>query len=112
MVMQSSSRWAKADRKRLKSAGLLECMQRPGEVVFVPPLWWHATSNVGDTVAVGAQSRKMGPAKGEHFTCAGFNHLVGLTKHNPNARAAPRFKHTHASRPRHRTPTPLPSHPT
>ena len=33
----------------------LECVQRPGDVVFVPKDWFHATANVGDTVAVAQQ---------------------------------------------------------
>jgi hypothetical protein len=29
-----------------------ECIQNPGEVIFVPSGWWHAVLNVTDTVAV------------------------------------------------------------
>ena len=33
----------------------LQCVQRPGEVVYLPPRWVHATLNVGDAVAAGGQ---------------------------------------------------------
>ena len=33
--------------------GYHDCAQRPGEVLYLPPRWWHATMNVGDTVSVG-----------------------------------------------------------
>ena len=31
------------------------CIQQPGEVMELPPFWHHATVNIGDVVAVGAQ---------------------------------------------------------
>lgn len=67
---------------------MLECVQQPGEVVYVPPLWWHATSNMGDTVAVGAQARKMGALSGDFSACAAYNHLVALAENNSAARLA------------------------
>jgi len=33
----------------------IECTQQPGEVLFVPTAWLHATLNLGETVAVGGQ---------------------------------------------------------
>lgn len=33
----------------------LEVTQRPGEALFVPAFWWHATFNTGPTLAVGSQ---------------------------------------------------------
>ena len=30
-----------------------ECVQRPGDIVYVPSGWFHATVNIGDTAAVG-----------------------------------------------------------
>lgn len=34
----------------------LICVQRPGEVVYLPALWWHATVNLEGAVGVGAQN--------------------------------------------------------
>jgi hypothetical protein len=31
------------------------CVQRPGEVMVLPPFWHHATINIGETIAVGGQ---------------------------------------------------------
>jgi len=33
----------------------LECVQRPGDVVYIPQGWVHQTLNIGETVGVGAQ---------------------------------------------------------
>ena len=40
----------------MSHVGLLECTQYPGEILYIPSLWWHATGNIGDTIGVGAQS--------------------------------------------------------
>ena len=40
----------------------VECMQYPGEVFYVPEDWYHATINVGETVAVVGQASM--PAEG------------------------------------------------
>lgn len=31
----------------------LVCMQQPGDVLVLPPFWWHATASLGFTVALG-----------------------------------------------------------
>eukprot|EP01043_Picozoa_sp_COSAG02_P066047 COSAG02_NODE_10153_length_2007_cov_53.860063_1_plen_498_part_10 len=36
---------------------MLECVQRPGEVLYVPEGWHHATLNYGETLAVAQQAR-------------------------------------------------------
>ncbi|CAK0900090.1 unnamed protein product [Prorocentrum cordatum] len=33
----------------------VQITQRPGEAVFVPALWWHATYDTGPTLGIGAQ---------------------------------------------------------
>jgi len=30
--------------------GMWQCSQQPGEVLYLPGNWWHATLNVGETV--------------------------------------------------------------
>lgn len=32
--------------------GMVECVQRPGETIYVPYGWWHAVLNIGFTAAV------------------------------------------------------------
>jgi hypothetical protein len=34
----------------------LECVQRAGDIMFVPAGWTHGTMNIGDTVGIGGQS--------------------------------------------------------
>jgi histone arginine demethylase JMJD6 len=33
----------------------LECLQRPGDVLYLPSMWSHMTMNVGETIAIGGQ---------------------------------------------------------
>jgi hypothetical protein len=54
-AMLDAAQWSESLKAKLRSdAGMVECVQRPGEVVIVPSQWWHATENFGDVVAVGA----------------------------------------------------------
>lgn len=41
----------------------LECIQRPGDIMFLPDLWSHMTLNIGETIAVGAQEAISGDAR-------------------------------------------------
>jgi hypothetical protein len=62
-ALRPPSKWTSDHVELLRSqAGLLQCLQKPGEVIVVPHSWWHATTNLGDAVGVGAQVE--GGAKG------------------------------------------------
>jgi hypothetical protein len=37
-----------------------ECVQRAGEIMFLPQFWWHATWNDGITVGIGGQMHSPG----------------------------------------------------
>lgn len=41
-----------------KSSGYrpLECIQRPGDIIYIPAGWLHQTLNIGESVGVGSQS--------------------------------------------------------
>jgi len=46
--------WASTWRERFGSA-LYECVQQPGEVLFVPQYWYHAVLNVSDCVGIAVE---------------------------------------------------------
>jgi hypothetical protein len=52
--------WARAHRERF-AGDLHECVQRPGEVLFVPQHWYHAVLNVSDCVGIAVE---LGPNLG------------------------------------------------
>ena len=35
-----------------KAENLIECVLKPGEVLYIPDWWWHATLNIGETVFI------------------------------------------------------------
>jgi len=43
----------------------LMCLQRPGELLYVPSAWAHLTVNVGDAVAIGVNSMLHTPRDGK-----------------------------------------------
>eukprot|EP01050_Picozoa_sp_SAG11_P016388 SAG11_NODE_2232_length_3656_cov_3.028957_4_plen_491_part_00 len=69
--LQMAAAWAAATYPRMleaqKAAGgvlpLRECVQRPGELFYLPTGWNHLTLNLETTVAVGAQSAFNGKAE-------------------------------------------------
>ncbi|MBN1207258.1 MAG: cupin-like domain-containing protein [Myxococcaceae bacterium] len=46
--------WASTHRSRF-AADLHECVQQPGEILFVPQYWYHAVLNVSDCVGVAVE---------------------------------------------------------
>jgi tetratricopeptide (TPR) repeat protein len=46
--------WTRTWRERFGS-GLYECVQQPGEVLFVPQYWYHAVLNVSDCVGIAVE---------------------------------------------------------
>jgi tetratricopeptide (TPR) repeat protein len=42
---------------------LQHVLLEPGDVLWIPCNWWHATLNIGDTVALGGQKRKNDPTR-------------------------------------------------
>jgi len=44
--------WLREVLPGLPPGGVLECTQQPGDVIFVPEGWWHATLNLGEVLAV------------------------------------------------------------
>jgi len=45
---------------------MIWCTQKAGDVVYIPPNWWHSTMNLSPSVAVGG----MGASKGLHYEVA------------------------------------------
>ena len=60
---EAALQWYSATYESLSEADKpVECMQYPGEVFYVPEDWYHATINIGETVAVVGQASM--PAEG------------------------------------------------
>ena len=54
--LASTATWARQHwNSSLLGSGLIVCDQQPGELLYLPERWTHATMNLGETVAVGAQ---------------------------------------------------------
>lgn len=48
--------WASHNAQGQSERGLLQwVVVKPGDALFIPCNWWHATLNIGETVAVGGQ---------------------------------------------------------
>ena len=48
--------WASHNAQGQSKRGLLQwVVVKPGDALFIPCNWWHATLNIGETVAVGGQ---------------------------------------------------------
>ncbi len=60
------------------------CLQAPGDVLYVPRGWTHATLNVGEALAVGAQAQwpaadRLRRARAV-LACVEINQCVGCTR--------------------------------
>ena len=55
------------------------CVQQPGEIVYLPALWWHATVNLDGVIGVGAQNDV------DDFTPATDSGLDDLVAANPQS---------------------------
>jgi hypothetical protein len=54
--LRSAAGWATQTLPRLRpDERPLTCIQQPGEVVYLPSIWAHATVNIDDVVAIGTQ---------------------------------------------------------
>ena len=60
--------WANSGDGKPSESGDSSVMQwvvvMPGDALFIPCNWWHATLNIGETVAVGGQQAGAGPEGG------------------------------------------------
>eukprot|EP01065_Artemidia_motanka_P020264 TRINITY_DN24286_c0_g1_i1.p2 TRINITY_DN24286_c0_g1~~TRINITY_DN24286_c0_g1_i1.p2 ORF type:complete len:364 (+),score=98.73 TRINITY_DN24286_c0_g1_i1:46-1092(+) len=54
------------------SARPRRCLQRAGEVLYLPDFWWHSTLNVGETFGFGQQ--KLEPELGSHGAAKAYPH--------------------------------------
>ncbi|XP_022784782.1 bifunctional arginine demethylase and lysyl-hydroxylase JMJD6-like [Stylophora pistillata] len=50
--MEDAFYWWIYTRPYLKSNLPIECVQKPGDIVFIPTGWWHSVVNLDDTVSV------------------------------------------------------------
>jgi hypothetical protein len=56
MTLKSPKKWPASLIAQLgEHSGLHVCEQLPGDVMYVPALWYHATENDGDVLGVGMQ---------------------------------------------------------
>ena len=58
----SSAQWFVGHRRRGEGnqAGVLECTQHPGELMYVPDMWGHATLNLRESIGVALE---LGPPR-------------------------------------------------
>jgi hypothetical protein len=55
--------WAPTLRQKLEQYGISVCMLQPGDTIYIPCNYYHATLNVGDTVAVGSMRTRGGDGR-------------------------------------------------
>eukprot|EP00295_Goniomonas_pacifica_P018142 CAMPEP_0175858250 /NCGR_PEP_ID=MMETSP0107_2-20121207/29555_1 /TAXON_ID=195067 ORGANISM="Goniomonas pacifica, Strain CCMP1869" /NCGR_SAMPLE_ID=MMETSP0107_2 /ASSEMBLY_ACC=CAM_ASM_000203 /LENGTH=399 /DNA_ID=CAMNT_0017174657 /DNA_START=11 /DNA_END=1208 /DNA_ORIENTATION=- len=51
----SHKHWLGRHLGRASEPEMLQCIQQPGELIYLPEDWWHATHNLGNAMAVGGQ---------------------------------------------------------
>jgi len=65
----------------------LECIQRPGDTVYVPSGWYHAVANLADAVAVTIQSPWMVPESQDYFKGTSLADVARLREEEPEVLA-------------------------
>ena len=65
----------------------LECVQGPGDVVYVPAGWYHAVVNLADSLAVSVQSAAPLPEEQEAFKGLSLGRVRELHRSDPAALA-------------------------
>lgn len=64
------------------------CTQEPGEILYVPDGFWHATLNIGETLAVGAQAGQTSWARIHKERGALINEVQSAAKQQVSAQEA------------------------
>jgi hypothetical protein len=57
----SSALLANQSDRKLAALGVLSCLQQPGDLVYTPHMWYHATASLSETVGVALRESSLGP---------------------------------------------------
>eukprot|EP01052_Picozoa_sp_SAG31_P021561 SAG31_NODE_1674_length_7560_cov_2.804852_3_plen_299_part_00 len=71
MYMQSTQKFIFSALK--DSPATTHVLLEPGDVLFIPCNWWHATVNIGETLAVGTEHDSLFPCKEDAYATAQEN---------------------------------------
>ena len=95
VIFRQPASWPPSDKKRLAGEDnnrLLECTQRPGDLMIIPARWWRATTNIGDSIAVGAEDLSLAGMEEAWADCAFWGHSFAENEHLDSKRLNGRFK--------------------